>query len=79
MFKQLLNLFKSPRQSVVVGALYQFKTEKGNPFKTELMLARVKDFRDGWVLYSIQPEGGLFQNESKKVDLFLRLYEPLER
>lgn len=69
----------TPVKSVVVGGKYRLirSGEEGNPFAGPEVIARVKDVKDGWVLYEIVP-GGIFTNESMEEEVFLNIYKPIE-
>jgi len=64
---------------IEIGATYGFyknETEKSNPFVdlNEMVKARVKDYKDGWVLYEIVGPGIMVKNETLEAESFLRVY-----
>jgi len=69
------NLIK-PKQHVSIGVEYRLKNN-GNPFEKEVVV-KVKDVKDGWVLYAMKPYCGVFQNCSMEEDSFLDVYERTE-
>lgn len=60
------------------GDIFVLKDQSDNPFAKEKYRVEIKDYKDGWVNYAFLPRGGAFDDESRKVDSFLRLYAPAE-
>ena len=68
-------LFGVEPPTVTIDAEYRLR-RNGNPFAREVRV-KVKDVKDGWVLYAMHPYGSgqAFQNESMDLQSFVGVYE----
>ena len=73
MVKNIYNKEVKENQKVLVGRDYYLTRNKGNPFGEGACRVHVKDVKDGWVLYAMNPPSHIFQNESKKEEEFLSI------
>lgn len=73
------NLFRrKPKVIPQPGTVWWLKcaVNDGNPFRRKIPAVEVIEVRSGWVNYRMLPKGGLFQDESLKLDSFLYCYTP---
>jgi hypothetical protein len=61
-----------------VGSIWWLKSavESDNPFQRNIPAVEVKDVKSGWVNYRRLPAGGMFQDESMKLESFHLCYIP---
>ena len=74
-FSKLKRKYSATNKTVEVGAVYVLKQNQTNTFKHAPICVTVKDVPDDWVLYTMHPLGGMFQNECEEVELFLSIYK----
>ena len=77
------NTFKEDNKNIEIkkGDIFTFNNDDGNPFRSNNCRILIKDVKDGWVLYAINPQFqiDLFNNESMKIEKFLKIFTKVEK